>query len=272
MAALNKSDRVEHWLLWLCGSSAPRWDQPTRETPLPRAPRQCGHHDCTALAYPPGRYCDEHARDAIGWNKAPRAASSSRTSTRLRPTRQSLIGLPHLSPRTHTSASTGSSQVNLVVDNRGHRTGGGVIQPIYIQDRSDTPALPAPSKRCRSKKPVWVDTLQRRDASPGGEEAKHRPGGQNAKQSDQVAGRSDSGERRRPTRRTRRGNKSRADSDRTVGRHDCWTDHDLDDAPAGTTDFRCPPDDEGAATKRLLRPIGPARATTNSTPRPGGKA
>jgi 5-methylcytosine-specific restriction protein A len=49
---------------------------------MPRAPRQCGHQDCTALAYPPGRYCDNHHRENIGWNKSPRTASSGRTSSR----------------------------------------------------------------------------------------------------------------------------------------------------------------------------------------------
>lgn len=49
---------------------------------MPRAPRHCGHPDCLALAYPPSRYCDDHSRDSIGWNKSPRTASSTRTSTR----------------------------------------------------------------------------------------------------------------------------------------------------------------------------------------------
>ena len=109
--------------------------------------------------------------------------------------------------------------------------------------------------------------LEQKDISPGGEEAKDRTGGQNAKPTDQVASHSDSGERRRHRRRTRRGNRSRTDSDRDGGIHESGGNHHLNDTPGGASNCYCQPDLEGTATPRLLTPTGRVSPEQRTPPR-----
>lgn len=45
---------------------------------MPRAPKHCGHHDCTTLVPGGTRYCPDHT----GWKTSPRTASSKAAGNR----------------------------------------------------------------------------------------------------------------------------------------------------------------------------------------------
>jgi 5-methylcytosine-specific restriction endonuclease McrA len=56
---------------------------------MPRAPRICAQHPCAHLVRPPKRYCPEHHKQNIGWNKyssqtAGRTATTEWRTTRLK--------------------------------------------------------------------------------------------------------------------------------------------------------------------------------------------
>src|SRR3977135_646419 len=101
----------------------------------------------------------------------------------------------------------------------------------------------------------------------GGRRSEGPDWGQNANPTDKVESHSDSGERHRHPRRTRRGNRSRTDSDRNGGAHEYRGNHHLNDTPGGASNCHCKPDLEGTATPRLLTPTGRLSPETSTPPR-----